>query len=94
MPLITGFFQTIPYEGSPAADRVSPAILRLLLLLFVGSGACALIYEVVWFQLLELVIGSSAISGPAPHRAPSQSSTGTRALLMGSRSTMGPSRGS
>ena len=37
-------------------------ILPSLLILFVGSGACALIYEVVWFQLLELVIGSSAIS--------------------------------
>ncbi|HYW31249.1 MAG TPA: fused MFS/spermidine synthase [Gemmatimonas sp.] len=44
------------------AEPVSPRILPLLLLLFVGSGACALIYEVVWFQLLELVIGSSAIS--------------------------------
>jgi spermidine synthase len=32
------------------------------LLLFVGSGAAALIYEIVWFQLLELVIGSSAVS--------------------------------
>ncbi len=30
--------------------------------LFVGSGCAALIYEVVWFQLLQLVIGSSAIS--------------------------------
>src|SRR5688500_18525519 len=38
--------------------RVLPA----LLLLFVGSGCAALIYEVVWFQLLELVIGSSAVS--------------------------------
>ena len=33
-----------------------------LLLLFVGSGCAALIYEVVWLQLLQLVIGSSAIS--------------------------------
>ena len=33
-----------------------------LLLLFVGSGSAALIYEIVWFQLLQLVIGSSAIS--------------------------------
>jgi len=33
-----------------------------LLLLFVGSGCAALIYEVVWFQLLQLVIGSSAVS--------------------------------
>jgi len=36
--------------------------LPLLLVLFVGSGCSALIYEIVWFQLLELVIGSSTIS--------------------------------
>lgn len=34
----------------------------VLLLLFVGSGCAALIYEIVWLQLLQLVIGSSAIS--------------------------------
>jgi len=34
----------------------------VLLLLFVGSGAAALIYEIVWLQLLQLVIGSSAVS--------------------------------
>ena len=34
----------------------------LLFLLFVGSGAAALIYEIVWFQLLELFIGSSSVS--------------------------------
>ena len=33
-----------------------------MLLLFVGSGCAALVYEVVWFQLLQLVIGSSAVS--------------------------------
>ena len=36
--------------------------LPLLLLLFAGSGCAALIYEIVWFQLLQLVIGSSAVS--------------------------------
>lgn len=30
--------------------------------MFFGSGCAALIYEVVWFQLLQLVIGSSAVS--------------------------------
>ena len=40
------------------ARRYLPA----LLLLFVGSGCAALIYEVVWFQLLQLTIGSSAVS--------------------------------
>src|SRR5512132_3434067 len=39
------------------ARRFLPA-----LLLFVGSGCAALIYEIVWFQLLQLVIGSSAVS--------------------------------
>jgi spermidine synthase len=32
------------------------------LLLFVASGTAALVYEIVWFQLLELFIGSSAVS--------------------------------
>src|SRR5687767_8353465 len=40
----------------------SAAFLPVLLLLFVGSGSAALIYEIVWFQLLQLVIGSSAVS--------------------------------
>jgi spermidine synthase len=34
----------------------------LVLLLFVGSGCAALIYEIVWFQMLQLVLGSSAVS--------------------------------
>jgi spermidine synthase len=34
----------------------------LLLILFAGSGGAALIYQIVWFQVLQLVIGSSAIS--------------------------------
>jgi spermidine synthase len=34
----------------------------LLLVLFAGSGCSALIYEIVWYQLLQLVIGSSAVS--------------------------------
>ena len=33
-----------------------------LLLLFAGSGSAALIYEIVWLQLLQLVIGSTAVS--------------------------------
>jgi spermidine synthase len=41
-----------------AAERFLP----VLLVLFVGSGCAALIYEIVWFQLLQLVIGSSAVS--------------------------------
>jgi len=34
----------------------------VVLALFLGSGAAALVYEIVWFQLLELVIGSTAVS--------------------------------
>jgi spermidine synthase len=34
----------------------------LVFLLFAGSGAAALIYEIVWQQLLQLVIGSSTVS--------------------------------
>ncbi len=41
---------------------VSAALLPAILVLFLGSGCAALVYEIVWFQLLELVIGSSAIS--------------------------------
>src|SRR5512145_742610 len=40
----------------------SRRFLPAMLLLFVGSGCAALIYEVVWFQLLQLSIGSSAVS--------------------------------
>ena len=36
--------------------------LPLLLVLFAGSGCAALIYEIVWYQLLQLVIGSTAVS--------------------------------
>src|ERR1017187_2496379 len=32
--------------------------LPLLLVLFAGSGCSALIYEIVWYQLLQLVIGA------------------------------------
>src|SRR5438552_4868983 len=42
----------------PSARRFLP----LLLLLFAGSGCSALIYEIVWCQLLQLVVGSSAVS--------------------------------
>jgi len=33
-----------------------------VLVLFIASGCAALIYEIVWLQLLEFVIGSSAVS--------------------------------
>jgi spermidine synthase len=43
---------------SAAPGRFYP----LVLCFFVGSGLAALIYEIVWFQLLEFVIGSTAAS--------------------------------
>ncbi len=49
------------FEPGPADETRSDRFF-LLLLLFAASGCAALIYEVVWFDLLELVIGSSAIS--------------------------------
>jgi spermidine synthase len=35
---------------------------KIVVLLFFGSGAAALVYEIVWLQLLELFVGSSAVS--------------------------------
>ncbi|HOB32975.1 MAG TPA: fused MFS/spermidine synthase, partial [Verrucomicrobiota bacterium] len=52
-------------NSSTASSAESESLNRklpFLLLLFVGSGCAALIYEVVWFQLLGFVIGSSAVS--------------------------------
>src|SRR5207244_8887414 len=46
-------------QPHPSSSR---PYLPILLLLFVGSGCAALIYEIVWFQLLQLTIGSSAVS--------------------------------
>src|SRR5579862_9918259 len=53
-------------ESRPLAVPTSHAtpnrLLPFLLLLFAGSGCAALIYEIVWLQLLQLIIGSSAVS--------------------------------
>ena len=46
----------------PLASGGARRHLPLLILLFAGSGCAALIYEIVWYQLLQLVIGSSAVS--------------------------------
>jgi spermidine synthase len=37
-------------------------VFPLLLFLFAASGCAALIYEIIWLQLLQLVIGSTAVS--------------------------------
>ena len=53
---------TAPKTGPVGRSNASHRYLPALLFLFVGSGCAALIYEVVWLQLLQLVVGSSAIS--------------------------------
>ena len=52
------------FNATPARPAVArmPRFLPLLLLLFAGSGCSALIYEIVWYQLLQLAIGSTAVS--------------------------------
>src|SRR5215468_1148189 len=52
----------IAADEAATTSLSSGRVLPLLLLMFVGSGCSALIYEVVWFQLLELVIGVSTVS--------------------------------
>src|SRR3954467_12695295 len=47
---------------APAPTAAQHPFLPLLLLLFVGSGCSALIYEIVWLQMLQLVVGSTALS--------------------------------
>ena len=48
-----------PRHGSVPEIREG---LPFLLLLFVGSGCAALVYEVVWFQMLQLVVGATGVS--------------------------------
>ena len=60
--LIIGIFRMgetlTPSVDASATGRRFPA----LLVLFVASGCSALIYEIVWYQLLQLVMGSTAVS--------------------------------
>jgi spermidine synthase len=46
----------------PAQIRPSFPTVLALVPLFFGGGCAALIYEIVWFQMLQLVIGSTAVS--------------------------------
>ena len=56
--------QVIPAQlaENPPEESSSSPFLPVLLVLFFGSGCAALIYEVVWYQMLELAIGSTTIS--------------------------------
>jgi spermidine synthase len=51
-------FHVQPSDTAPPPHKLLP----VLLILFAASGAAGLIYEIVWLQLLQLVIGSSAVS--------------------------------
>ncbi|MBI2805345.1 MAG: fused MFS/spermidine synthase [Planctomycetes bacterium] len=53
----------IQNTDQPSENRApTPRLLPILVVLFVGSGCSALIYEIVWLQMLQLVIGSTAVS--------------------------------
>src|SRR5262245_57146563 len=50
-------------EVSPVSAAVAgETTAKLIPALFFASGAAALVYEIVWFHLLRLVIGASALS--------------------------------
>jgi spermidine synthase len=51
-----------PSASVPTPPAPSRRYFPLLLVLFFASGCSALIYEIVWYQLLQLVIGSTAVS--------------------------------
>ena len=48
---------------SNSSSRHPSWLLPLLLLLFFGSGVCALIYQVMWLRLLSLVFGVTVYAG-------------------------------
>lgn len=54
--------QDTPLSLSPDPPDRPHFVRAALLVLFAASGCAGLIYEVVWFQQLQLVIGSTAIS--------------------------------
>ena len=51
-----------PIESRGAAPQSVARFLPVLLFLFAGSGCSALIYEVAWYQVLQLALGSTAVS--------------------------------
>ena len=58
----------LPLPSTSASSAAGPSrgnaarFLPVLLILFAGSGCSALIYEIVWYQMLQLAIGSTAVS--------------------------------
>ncbi|MDP8999517.1 MAG: hypothetical protein M3O46_05340, partial [Myxococcota bacterium] len=53
----------VPPAGSPPTSHERDnTTTHILMALFAASGCAALMYEIVWFHLLRLVIGASALS--------------------------------
>ena len=48
--------------ATAAPDTGGERFFPVILLMFLGSGCAALMYEIIWFQGLQLVLGSSAVS--------------------------------
>src|SRR5437870_13225833 len=57
----------MPPSRVPGAPAVPPTGPRppLVALLLVGSGFCALVYEVAWLRMLRLVFGASTAASAA-----------------------------
>ena len=51
-----------PKQAAPGPDRGFRATRRAILALFFLSGACGLVYEVVWMRQLTLVFGATAFA--------------------------------
>jgi spermidine synthase len=61
--MTTGYRLVQPDRERIMDSRLPLDVSRLpVLVLFVASGAVALVYEIVWFQMLQLVVGSSSVS--------------------------------
>lgn len=56
------FPDTSNFSSAAVSRRDASRFLPLLLILFAGSGCAALIYEIVWYQMLQLAVGSTAVS--------------------------------
>src|SRR4051812_8609111 len=54
--------EAVSVDLTHAKNANTSRLLPVLAILFAGSGCAALIYEIVWYQLLEFVIGSTAVS--------------------------------
>ena len=56
--------QEMEVAGSetPPYHPTRPYVMAGLVILFAASGCAGLIYELVWFQMLQLVVGSTAVS--------------------------------